>query len=69
MDIVALGHSFFLQVFKFPPSLIVALKFAFVHLLGLMEQGLQKLQYKGLVPIYPENKKDRFKQVGVSMCC
>lgn len=69
MDIVALGQGFFLQVFKFPPSLIVALKFAFVHLLGLMEQAVQKLQYKGFVSLYPENKKNRFKQAGVSVCC
>jgi hypothetical protein len=51
------GTGVFLQVFKFPPSLIVALKFAFVHLLELMEQAVQKLQYKGFVSLHPENKK------------
>jgi len=57
MDIVALGQGSFSRYLSPPPSLIVALKFAFVHLLGLMEQAVQKLQYKGLVSLYPENKK------------
>lgn len=61
-------HSGTGTAFKFPPSLIVALKFT-VHLLGLMEQAVQKLQYKGFVSLYPENKKEWFKQAGVSMCC
>jgi len=59
MYLVALGQGFFLQVFKFPPLPIVVPRFAFMH--------LQKLQYKGLVSHYPQNKKDRFKQADVSM--
>lgn len=69
MYLVALGQGFFLQVFKFPPLPTVALRFAFMHLLGLTEQAVQKLQYKGLVSHYPQNKKDRFKLAGVSMGC
>jgi hypothetical protein len=69
IDIVALGRGFFSKYLSSPPSLIVALKFTFVDLLGLMEQAVQKLQYKGFVSLYPENKKDRFKQASVSMCC
>jgi hypothetical protein len=65
MDRVALGQGF-LQVFKFPPSLIVTLKFAFMHLLGLIELAVQKLLYKRLVSLHPKNKKDRFKQAAVN---